>query len=60
MHNPDFELDAHGTAYQYTEVQSWPSVSYASGSGVVVAQNGNAPWGGLDSGNGKNDNFLDW
>ena len=49
VHNPDFEFDAHGTAYQYQPVTSWVSVS---GSGVVVAQNGNAPWGSLDSGNG--------
>lgn len=46
--NGDFELDATDVAYVYRQPTGWDRV----GTGTVVAQNGNGPWGGLSSGNG--------
>lgn len=49
IHNPNFEMDAHGTAYRYQQVTGWVSVTTG---GLVVAQNNNTAWGRVDSGNG--------
>lgn len=45
--NPGFEVDAHGAAFSYRNVTGWTRTGR-----LIVAQNGNAPWGGLNSGSG--------